>query len=68
MHLVEGLLGRDGHRSKGLSKEAQCVAKRQWMSKDENVDSEFRISIEGEISRYGPFVWTKMIKGEKFVS
>lgn len=44
-------------------KEAQCAG-----SKKENVDSEFRISKEGEVSGDGSFVLTKVMKGEKSVS
>lgn len=34
-------------------------------SKGENVDSDFRISKEGEVSGDGSFVLTKVMKGEK---
>lgn len=37
-------------------------------SKEANVDSEFKISKAGEVSRDGSFVLTKVIKGEKSAS
>ena len=57
-----GRLRRGGRRGKGLIKEAQWTG-----SKKENVDSEFRISKEGEVSGDGSFVLTKVMKGEKSV-
>lgn len=67
-----GPLGRGGHRGKGLTKEVQRVGREAvffgvW-SKEANVDSEFKISKAGEVSRDGSFVLTKVIKGEKSAS
>lgn len=45
--------------------ERQCF--RAW-GKGANVDSEFKISKAGDVSRDGSFVLTKVIKGEKSVS
>lgn len=48
-----------------MGAERQCFG--VW-SKEANVDSEFKISIAGEVSGDGSLVLTKVIKGEKSVS
>lgn len=56
---VGGALGGGEHRGEGSIQEALCVE-----SKKESVDSEFRISKEGEVSRDGSLVLTKVMKRE----
>lgn len=56
---VGGRLGGGRYKGKGLIREAPCVG-----SKEESVDSEFRISKEGEVSGDGSLVLTKVMKGE----